>query len=77
MIDERYDLKSSVGAGDLHADIVNLDNLLDIICHHQFDRIVQPTDDRRVDSLLWIARGLSNEIRAALDKAGGIEGEPS
>jgi hypothetical protein len=42
----------------------NLHDLLDVICLIQFE----PADevDRRVDSLLWIARDLSESIKSAL-----------
>lgn len=48
-----------------------LNDLLDIVCDLQFE--IRPgCEDRRVDSLLWIARDLSQGIVDKLDQTNAI-----
>ncbi|MGE7367882.1 hypothetical protein ACQKKX_02275 [Neorhizobium sp. NPDC001467] len=48
-----------VNGGDADSVIRNLNDLLDVICDLQFNT---QEVDRRVDSLLWIARDMSQGI---------------
>lgn len=49
----------------LDSAVRNLNDLLDVICALQFDTQDGPVD-RRVDSLLWIARDMSEGILAKM-----------
>jgi hypothetical protein len=52
---------SSYKVDDLEAGIHHLNDLLDVICDIQFE-VATGTTDRRIDSLLWLARDLSEGI---------------
>lgn len=49
---------------DVDSAIHNLDDLLSVICSLQFDQS-EAQRDTRIDSLLWIARDISEGIIAA------------
>ncbi len=51
----------------------NLNDLLDVICELQFDTSDGPVD-RRIDSLLWIARDMSDGI---VDRTSNRSAQPA
>ncbi|WP_312795583.1 hypothetical protein [Tianweitania sp.] len=55
--------------GDLDADLNRLNALLEVICEIQFDLAIGEAD-RRVDSLLWVAREMSKGVMHHLDAHG-------
>jgi hypothetical protein len=60
-------IKISYAVDDVSSSCSHLNDLLDVICSLQFDLGIDEKD-RRVDSLLWIARDLSEGIVAKLDE---------
>lgn len=57
---------TSYTVDDISSSCSHLNDLLDVICSLQFDLGVDEKD-RRVDSLMWIARDISEGIVAKLD----------
>ncbi|WP_284765396.1 hypothetical protein [Agrobacterium sp. CFBP2214] len=51
----------------------NLNDLLDVICELQFDAQDGPVD-RRIDSLLWIARDMSQGVVDKMEADGRAKG---
>lgn len=52
---------------EVNAALDNLSDLLDVMCEIHFQRAANEKEDRRISSLLWIARDLSAGIAAKLD----------